>query len=104
LRVHGFVHIEFCEFSALEEVVDGDPEYAHSVFCASGEVDGRSFLEVFGGAGDFGDVEAGVNDLGEHFVVEDEIVAVGIEIDGVEYFAVEGAVSGVVFGEFVVDE
>ena len=81
----------------MEAVVDGYAEHAESVLNTAFEIDAGGVVEVFGGAGDLGDVEAGHEDLGEHFVVENEIVVVFVVMYFFQYFAREGAITGVVF-------
>ena len=70
-----------------ESVLEGDGEAAEAVAAASREVDGGGLWEVFGGAGDFGDLVALVEDLCEHLIVEDEVVGVFFEGDFLEQFA-----------------
>ena len=88
----------------MEAVGEGDAEDAHAVFGGAGEVDGGGFFEVFGGAGDFAYFEAGHEDLGDHLVVKDEVVGVVGEVYGADDVCGEGAVAGVVFGEFLAEE
>ena len=55
---------------------DGGGEHAQAILHAAAEIDGGGFLEVLGGAGDFADVEAKHDGLGDHLVVEDKVVGV----------------------------
>jgi len=90
--------------SALESELHGGFENAEAVGDAATEINGGSFLEILGGAGDFADAESEVNALGEHLVVENEVVAVFAQGKARQDFAAEGAVAGVVFGELDAEE
>jgi hypothetical protein len=61
---------------ALERELKRGSDHPESVLDAAAEIDGRGFLEILGGAGKFADAKAEVNALGEHLVVENEIVAI----------------------------
>jgi len=78
-----------------------DAEHPKPVFGATRKVDRAGLFEVLGWAGHLGNVEPVVDDLGEHFVVEDEIVVVGIEVDVLQDFAAESAVAGVVLAQSI---
>ena len=77
-------------------------EDAETVLDAAAKVDRGGLGEIPGGTGNFSHAETEENDLREHFVVEDEVVAIGFEGKGFEDAAREGAVTGVIFREFVV--
>jgi hypothetical protein len=49
---------------------NGGGEYFPSIFHAAFETDGGGFLEVFRGSGDFAEVKAEHDGLGDHLVVE----------------------------------
>jgi hypothetical protein len=51
-------------------------EDAQTVLGASPEVDGRGFFEVLRWAGDFTDGEAEHDSLGDHLVIEDEVIRI----------------------------
>ena len=76
---------------ALERELKSGLEHFESVAHAAAEVDGRSFLKIFGRTGNFADPEAEVNALGEHLIVENEIVAVLPQWQAGKYIAAEGA-------------
>ena len=109
LRGAGFVVLRFEMAAFLAE--DRELRYACSLQCelhcsfqhaqavghASAEVDAGGFFEIFRRAGDFADAEVEVDALGEHLVVEDEVVAVFAEREAGQDFAAEGSVTGVVF-------
>ena len=64
-------------------------------------MDGGGLREIFRRAGDFPDVEIGVDDLRQHLVVEDEVVGVAHKCDFLQHLAGESAVAGVVFRQFL---
>ena len=93
-----FVSIELGQARPLQEVVEGHPQYAKAIPHTSSEIDGGSLFEVFRRAGYLGDVVAAIDDLGEHFIVEDEIVGIEVEADAGKHFPAESPVAGMVFG------
>ena len=60
------------------------PEDTETIGYGTAEVDRGGFREVFRGAGDLSDREPEGNRLGEHLVVEDEIVGVLVEGKGLQ--------------------
>ncbi len=58
---------------------------ADSIFHAAPEVDGRSFFEVARRAGDLADSKAEHHTLGEHLIVEDEVVRVLEQREGLQH-------------------
>jgi hypothetical protein len=52
----------------------------------------------------FADVETRIDDLREHFIVENEVVGVCIEVAGFQHVATESAVARVVFRELISNE
>ena len=84
--VRGISRLEFAAFVAeagqidqtgpLQRELQGCDQHAESVFHAAAEVDGGSFCEILRGTGNFADAEAEVDALGEHLVVEDEVVGI----------------------------
>lgn len=64
----------------METMGEGYAQYAAAIFHAALEVDAGGFLKVFGGAGYFGYFKAVHENLGDHFVVENKIIAVVGEI------------------------
>ena len=64
------------EFLAVQEAVDRSPEDAETVEQGALEIDRRGLFEVRGGAADFTDFVTGQQDLGQHLVVEYEIVGI----------------------------
>src|ERR1700728_2174006 len=85
---------------SLQGKLQGCGQHAETVLHAAAKVDGRSLFEILRGAGDFADAEAEVHALGQHLVVEDEVVGVFQQRQFGEYLAAEGAVSRMVLGEF----
>src|SRR6202140_3503 len=84
---------------SLQRKLQGCTQYAESVFHAAAKVDGRGLLEILCGTGDFTDAETEVHALGQHLIVEDEVVGIFQQRQVGEHFAAEGAVSGVVLGK-----
>ena len=56
--------------------LNAGPQHPEAVHYTATEVDGGSLREVLGGTGYLPDPVAEPNDLGEHLVVEDEVVRV----------------------------
>ena len=73
------------------------PQYAQTILGTALKIDGGGFLEVFGGAGHLGNVVPLVDDLGEHLVVEDEIIRIAIVVDALQDLATKGAVARMLF-------
>src|SRR5580698_2665749 len=84
---------------ALEEKLERGGEDSEAVFHTAAKVDGRGFFEIFRGAGNFTDAKAEVDTLGEHLVIEYEVVGIFDEWKLGKHFAAEGAISRVIFGE-----
>ncbi len=82
----------------------GYPQYSQTVFHAPAEVDAGSLFEVFGRTGHLGNIKPGKDDLGEHLIIEYEVVGILVEVDAFQHFSTEGAVSGMVFRQFIVDQ
>ena len=59
--------------------LEGHEETPQAVTGAAGKIDRRGLFEIFGRATDLGDGVAVPNNLGEHLVVKNEIVRVGIQ-------------------------
>jgi len=68
------------------------------------EIDRRGVREILGGTAQFPDVVAEPGDLGEHLVVEDEVVGVLFLGEIFQYFAGKGPVAGLVLREFLAQE
>ena len=58
----------------MQHEAGGCGQNAQTIFDATLEVDGRGFLKVFRGAGNFADSEAEHHGLRNHLVIEYEIV------------------------------
>ena len=104
--MHGIRSIERREFractepSAPESAGEADPQHAEAVAHRAREVDRARLLEVLGRARRSRRCEKSPsNDLGEHLVVEDEVVRAFARADALEQRARERAEAGVVFGE-----
>src|SRR5581483_5630413 len=80
----------------LQRELHGGCKHTESILHATAEVDGGSFSKVFRWTGNFSDTETEVYALGEHLVVENEIVRVFEEWQFRQHFAAEGAVTGVI--------
>src|SRR5208282_4573748 len=89
---------------ALEGELQSGCEHSEAILHAAAEIDGGGLLEILGGAGNFADAEAEIDALGEHLVVEDEIVAILPQGQAGEYFAAESAITGVILRQLDVQE
>jgi hypothetical protein len=85
-------------------MLKGYPKHAHAIFHRAFEIDTRCFFEIFGGAGYFANVKFGIDNLRKHFVVENKIVVICIEIDGFEYFFAKRTIAGMIFRKFIIYE
>ena len=65
----------------LLEMLERDLQDAEPIFNTPAQIYRRCFGEILGWAGDFGDLETGIDYLREHLVVEDEVVGVSVEVD-----------------------
>jgi hypothetical protein len=74
-------------------------EHSETVLHAALEVDGGGFFKYFVGQEISPMLKAEHDGLGDHLVVEDEIVGVFEQRKGLQQFAREGAEAGVVLGE-----
>src|SRR5579859_3185738 len=83
----------------LQCKLQGGGQHAESVLHATAEIDGRSFLEILRRARDLSDAESEVHALCKHLVIENEVIGIFYQRKFGEYFAAEGAVSGVVLGK-----
>src|SRR6201999_3709845 len=77
---------------------------ADAILDAAAEVDGGGLGKILGGAAHFPDGEMIPKDLGQHLVVEDKVIGVGLQGQALEELAGEGAVAGVVLGELGPEE
>src|SRR5277367_4091570 len=82
----------------------GCGKHAKAILHAAPKVDGRGFLKVAGGAGDLADAEAKHDGLGDHLIIEDEVIGVFEQRESLEYIARKGAEAGVVFRELDSEE
>jgi hypothetical protein len=106
--VGGIAGLKFAAFIAeagqvdqagpLQRELHRSRQDAETIFHAAAEVDGGGFLEVLRGTRHFTDVKAEVDTLGEHLVIEDEVVGIFQQWKRGEYLSAEGAISGVVLG------
>jgi len=58
----------------IHEVGDGYFEDTQAINRRTTEINGGCFFKVFGGTGNLSDVKTLVDNLGEHLVVEDEVI------------------------------
>src|ERR1700730_10979527 len=79
-------------------------EHAEAIHNAAAEVNGRCLFEVLRGTRDFSDAEAEMYALGEHLIVEDEVVGVFEQWQFRKDLAAEGTVSGVVLRQLDAEE
>lgn len=89
---------------ALKKMDKRNFHHPKAVLDASGQVDRRRFLKIFSRAGHFGNLETGINNLGEHFIVENEIIRIGFKGNGAKHLATESPVARMVFREFIIDQ
>src|SRR5208337_2138922 len=89
---------------ALEGELQSGCEHTEAILNAAAEIDGGGFLEILGGTGNFADAEAEIDALGEHLVVEDEIVAILPQRQAGEHVAAESAITGVILRQLDVQE
>ena len=80
-------------------ILQADPQAAEAVFAASQEINRRCFGEIFCRAANFGYFVSCPENLGEHLIVEDEIVRVFLERELFKKLSGKSAVAGVIFGE-----
>ena len=83
----------------MEAKIHGSLQYAKTVDHASPEIDRRRLREILRRTADLAHAEAEPEDLGEHLVVEDEVVGVLEQRKRFQHLAREGPVAGVVLGE-----
>jgi hypothetical protein len=102
--VFRLIYPEFPDPYFLKRMFKRGSQNSEAIFHAASKVDGGGAFEVFGWAGDLCNVVTVEKDLGEHLVVEDEIVGISVVVDVFEHFAGKGPVTGMVFGEFGADE
>ena len=79
-------------------------QHAEAVGHRAAEIDRRCLVEVLGGTADLPEAHPLVLHLREDLIVEDEIVAVFVIIDGLKGSPAVGAVAGVVLGEFLSEQ
>src|SRR5450631_1693165 len=83
----------------LQSELQRSQQYPKPIFDAAAEVDGRSLIEILGGAGDLAEAKAEMSTLREHLIVKDKVIGIFEQGQLGQHFAAEGAVAGVVFGE-----
>ena len=74
-------------------------EHSKSIFDAALEIDRGGLFEVLGRAGDFSDAETEHDGLGDHLIVEDEVVGIFEQRERLKQFPRECPEAGVVFRE-----
>src|SRR5580658_684640 len=79
-------------------------EDSEAILHAATEIDGRCFLEVLGGAGDFADAIAEVNGLRQNLIVEDEVIRVLQQRKIQEDLPAESPEAGVILGQLCTGE
>ena len=68
----------------LQPIAEGGVNDSKPVLHAAAEIDGGGLRKVLRGTGDFGHLEAGIENLRQHLVVKDEVVGVGVVVDGLQ--------------------
>jgi hypothetical protein len=81
----------------LERELNRSPQNFEPITHAAAEINGRCFLEIFRWARNFADSKAKINALGQHLIIENEIVAVFPKGQTTKHIAAEGPVAGVIF-------
>src|SRR6185295_4992238 len=81
-----------------EAISQAGREATKAVFDAAAEVDRGSLGKVFRRATDFANGEALPKDLGQHLIVEYEVIRVSGQVNAFEDLARECAIAGVVLG------
>jgi len=59
--------------------------------------------KIFGWAGDLTNLEALIDDLCEHLIIEDKVIRVVLKIKRLQKIATEGSITGVIFGQLIID-
>src|SRR5208283_1891900 len=79
-------------------------QYTEAVFHAAAKIDGRRFFEILRRAGHFTDAKAEIHALGQHLVVENEVLRILQQRQRGQYLAAERAIASVVLGKFDAQE
>ena len=79
-----FEYLKTPQMPLLQPVTKGGANDSKPVLHAAAEVDGGRLWEVLRRAGDFGHLEAGIENLRQHLVVKDKVVRVGVVVDGLQ--------------------
>ena len=79
-----FKYPETTHMPLLQPIAEGGADNPEPVLHAAAEVDGRGFWKILCGTGDFGHLEAGIENLRQHLVVKDEIIRIGVVVDGLQ--------------------
>ena len=93
-----------CELQPLQKESQRCPKHAKTVLHAAPEIDGGSLREIARWAGDFPNPMLEEDNLGEHLVIEDEVIRIDQQRKGSQYITREGTITGVVFGQLRADE
>lgn len=75
-------------------------EHTQAVLHTSFEVDGRGLLKIFGGTRNLANTEAKHDRLGDHLIIEDEVVGILMNWKSFENFTGEGTEARVILREF----
>jgi hypothetical protein len=70
------IYFRFDDSPSMEEVLTGYPQYSHSINGASFKIDAGSIVKIFGRTGYLSYFKSFHKDLRQHFIIENEIVAV----------------------------
>src|SRR5208282_6511112 len=100
----GIEDAKLSQAAPLQKAFHRRAQNAKTVLHAAAEANGRSLIEVEGGAGDFADAESEMERLHDHFVVEDEIVGIFEQRQRLQHVAAESAKARVIFRKFCVEQ
>ena len=85
----------------VEPELQGGPQHTQPVSHAPLKIDGRRFGRIPRGAGHFANSKAKMNDLGQHLVIEDEIIGIFFQGEGFEDLPRESPIPGMVLGQLM---
>src|SRR5579864_9339469 len=84
----------------LQSKLQRGREYSKAILHAAPKINGRGFGKIFRGTRNFSDLESKVRALGQHLIVENEIVRIFQQWQFRQNFLAERAVAAVIFGNF----
>ena len=87
----------------METVGEGYTQHTPAILHAAGEVDAGCLFKIFCGACNFCYLKTIHEYLGDHFIIENEIIAVGAEVYGADDLCAECTVAGMVFAQLLAE-